>query len=187
MTIPEIIFGAVKIWASIGALLAVIYLAIGIDRIDEDAQGAYAFRPLLIPACLLIWPLIIWRWFVLETGRDQWPKRHNPPLGSYLGKWRLQGEICDGKRIAGAMQPGRGLAHKACAILCLFGDIPPVFVSTQPIEGSEFLLVGAADGEPLPESTYDLIGQFVEVEANIERRGDMLVMLVDIQSMKLVE
>jgi len=109
------------------------------------------------------------------------------PESVSLGKWRLQGEICDGKCIAGAMQPGRGLAHKACAILCLFGDIPPVFVSTQPIEGSEFLLIGGADGGPLPESTYDLIGQFVEVEADIERRGDMLVMLVDTENMKVVE
>jgi len=84
MSIPEILFGAVKIWASIGALVAAIFLTIGIDRIDEDAQGAYAFRPLLIPACLLIWPLIIWRWFVLETGRDQWLKRHKPPREAHF-------------------------------------------------------------------------------------------------------
>ena len=109
------------------------------------------------------------------------------PESESLGKWRLQGEICDGKCLAGAMQPGRGLAHKACAILCLVGDIPPVFVTTQPIEGSEFLLVGGADGGPLSESVYDYIGQFVEVEANVERRGDMLVMLVDPASVKVVK
>ncbi len=109
------------------------------------------------------------------------------PESQYLGKWRLQGEICDGKCLVGAMQPGRGLAHKACAILCLFGDIPPVFVSTQPIEGSEFMLVGGPDGGPLPESTYDYIGQFVEVEAELERRGDMLVMLVDPATLKAVK
>lgn len=34
-----------------------------------------------------------------------------------LGRWRLKGEICDGKCLAGAMRPGRGLSHKACANL----------------------------------------------------------------------
>ncbi|MEL6236909.1 MAG: hypothetical protein AAFR46_21145, partial [Pseudomonadota bacterium] len=47
-----------------------------------------------------------------------------------LGRWRLVGEICDGKCYAGAMRPGTGLAHKACAILCLDGGVPPVFVAT---------------------------------------------------------
>ncbi|MEO0831178.1 MAG: hypothetical protein AAFY03_12085, partial [Pseudomonadota bacterium] len=36
-----------------------------------------------------------------------------------LGRWKLAGEICDGKCVAGAMRPGRGLAHKACANLCI--------------------------------------------------------------------
>ena len=109
------------------------------------------------------------------------------PVSEPLGKWRLQGEICDGKCLAGAMQPGRGLAHKACAILCVIGDIPPVFVSTQAIEGSEFLMVGDVDGGPLSEAAYDYIGQFVEIEAEIERRGDLLVMLVDPAAIKVVK
>ncbi len=109
------------------------------------------------------------------------------PESEQIGKWRLQGEICDGKCLAGAMQPGRGLAHKACAILCVFGDIPPVFVSSQPIEGQEFLLMGDINGGPLSELTYDYMGQFVEIDATIERRGDLLVMLVDPANVKVVE
>ena len=109
-----------------------------------------------------------------------------PPASEPLGKWRLQGEICDGKCLAGAMQPGRGLAHKACAILCVVGDIPPVFVSTQPVEGSEFLMIGGVDGGPLSQAAYGYIGKFIEVEAEIERRGDLLVMLVDPETIKVV-
>lgn len=96
-----------------------------------------------------------------------------------LGRWKLAGEICDGKCLAGAMRPGRGIAHKACANLCLIGDIPPVFVSTQPVEGSEYLLVGGPDGGPMPKELLDLVASYIEVEADIERRGDLLIMKID--------
>ncbi|MEO1611077.1 MAG: hypothetical protein AAFU55_01780 [Pseudomonadota bacterium] len=72
-----------EIWAWIGVAVAAVFLTIGIDRIDENARGAYVFRPLLFPAVLLIWPLVLWRWAVLETGRDDWAKRHRPPRRSH--------------------------------------------------------------------------------------------------------
>ncbi len=103
-----------------------------------------------------------------------------PPLEvEQLGRWRLAGEICDGKCLAGAMRPGRGIAHKACANLCLIGDIPPVFVSTQPVAGAEYLLVAGPDGEQMPQEWLDLVASYIEVEADIERRGDLLVMKID--------
>lgn len=75
----QAIFFISQIWCGIGAIVALGFLTIGIDRIDEDAQGAYVFRLLLIPAILLIWPLVLWRWFILESKRDSWPNRHSPP------------------------------------------------------------------------------------------------------------
>ena len=102
-----------------------------------------------------------------------------------LGRWRLAGEICDGKCLAGAMRPGRGLAHKACANLCLIGDIPPVFVSTQPVEGSEFLLVLDRNGGPMPKAAYDYIAQFVSVEGEVARHGDLLVLKMDADTLEL--
>ncbi len=103
-----------------------------------------------------------------------------PALGvESLGRWRLAGEICDGKCLAGAMRPGRGLAHKACANLCLIGGVPPVFVSTQPVDGEEFLLIAGPEGGPLPQSVYDHVATFIEIEGEVERRGDLLVFRVD--------
>lgn len=96
-----------------------------------------------------------------------------------LGRWKLAGEICDGKCLAGAMRPGRGLAHKACANLCLIGDIPPVFVSTQPVDGSEFLLVTGPGGTALPKMMYDHVGAYISIEGEVERRGDLLVLRID--------
>ncbi|MEM6619581.1 MAG: hypothetical protein AAF631_09790 [Pseudomonadota bacterium] len=101
-----------------------------------------------------------------------------------LGRWRLAGEICDGKCLAGAMRPGRGLAHKACANLCVLGGVPPVFVSTQPVEGSEFLLIAGPDGTPIPEAVYDWMAQFISVKGQIRRHGDLLVFAMDPASIR---
>ena len=75
-------------WLYIGAAVAAVFLTIGIDRIDEDARGAYVFRPLLIPGVLLIWPIVLWRWYVLETGQEDWAKRYRPGRSAH-GKWWL--------------------------------------------------------------------------------------------------
>jgi len=103
-----------------------------------------------------------------------------------LGRWKLAGEICDGKCLNGAMRPGRGLAHKACANLCLIGEVPPVFVSTQLVEGSDFMVMTGPDGTRLPQEAYDFVGQFVTLEGELERRGDILVLRLDPATLALI-
>ncbi len=78
MNTAEALVGFVRIWFMIGGVVAAFFLVIGIDRIDEDARGAYVFRPLIVPGILLIWPLVLWRWWVLETGRDNPDARFHP-------------------------------------------------------------------------------------------------------------
>jgi len=99
-----------------------------------------------------------------------------------LGRWRLTGEVCDGKCLAGAMRPGTGLAHKACAVLCIAGGAPPVFVSTGPVDGETFLLLGDAEGRALPSAFFAWTAQLITLEGRVERRGDLLVFLVDTES-----
>ncbi|MEO0328729.1 MAG: hypothetical protein AAF217_09045 [Pseudomonadota bacterium] len=109
------------------------------------------------------------------------------PVKEDLGTWRVQGEICDGKCLAGAMNPGRGIAHKACANLCLIGNIPPVFVSSQPIEDEIYFLVGDNVGGPMSSSAYDYVGQFVEMETQIVRQGDILIMQIKPDTLRAVQ
>ncbi|MEL6168674.1 MAG: hypothetical protein AAFR35_08275 [Pseudomonadota bacterium] len=101
------------------------------------------------------------------------------PTAEPLGRWRLAGEICDGKCLSGAMRPGRGLSHKACADLCIIGGIPPVFVTTQPVEGEEFLMITGPDGTELPEEARDHIATYITVEGDISRHGDLLIFAID--------
>ncbi|MEL7467515.1 MAG: hypothetical protein AAFN27_03600 [Pseudomonadota bacterium] len=108
------------------------------------------------------------------------------PEDEGLGRWRITGEICDGKCLAGAMRPGIGLAHKACANLCLVGDIPPVFATTGPVEGERFLLMAGPDGGPMPATMYDFTAVLVEIEGDVLRRGDLLIFRIDPETMKVL-
>jgi hypothetical protein len=121
----------------------------------------------------------------LKLAEDQSQKPDVPVEA--LGRWKVQGEICDGKCLNGAMNPGTGLAHRACAVLCLLGDIAPVFVSAGKIDGSEFLLMSGPQGEAIPASVLDYTAIFVEVEGDVERHGGMLVFKIAPETIKVIK
>ena len=83
MDVAEALVLAMQVWGIVGAVVAALFLTIGIDRIDEDARGAYVFRPLLIPGVLLIWPLVLWRWWQIEAEAAPWAARYRPVRASY--------------------------------------------------------------------------------------------------------
>jgi hypothetical protein len=66
----EIIVTLVTAYGAVGLIVAAAFLLFGIDRIDDSARGVYAFRPLLIPGIVLLWPFVLWRWYVLERQRS---------------------------------------------------------------------------------------------------------------------
>lgn len=97
-----------------------------------------------------------------------------------LGRWRVVGEICDGKCVSGVMRPGQGLSHKACANVCLLGGVPPILVTTQPVAGSIFLLMGDPDGRALPDAFRDHVGVPRRMDGTVQRIGDLLVFRTDV-------
>jgi hypothetical protein len=107
------------------------------------------------------------------------------PVAVSLGRWRIAGEICDGKCQTGAMQPGQGLSHRACASLCLIGGVPPVFVAASPVAGTSFLLLAGPDGRALPDLRR-LAALPVVLEGEIERRGDLLIFKVDLAAARVL-
>jgi len=68
----------IHVWLWTGAAVALVFLTWGIDRIDEDARGVYVFRVLLVPAILLLWPLVLWRWWRLEVQAGAFMARYRP-------------------------------------------------------------------------------------------------------------
>jgi hypothetical protein len=67
----ELIVQSATVYAAIGGLVAVLFLLFGIDRIDPAARGAYAFRPMIAPGIVLLWPVVLVRWAVLERRRTK--------------------------------------------------------------------------------------------------------------------
>lgn len=57
-------------YAVAGAAVAVLFLAIGLNRIDPAGHGSYLFRVLLVPGLVLLWPIALLRWLQLELGRN---------------------------------------------------------------------------------------------------------------------
>ncbi len=102
------------------------------------------------------------------------------PAATPLGTWRLTGEICDGKCVSGVMRPGAGLAHKACANICIAGGVPPVFVATAPVEGSAFLLMADRNGHALPDTFRDHTGGLRRMDGVVDRVADMLIFRTDV-------
>ncbi len=58
------------LYAAAGFGVGLAFLLFGLDRVDPAARGAYAFRPLMLPGLMLLWPLVLWRWAVLARGAD---------------------------------------------------------------------------------------------------------------------
>ncbi|MEO1197711.1 MAG: hypothetical protein AAFX39_00550 [Pseudomonadota bacterium] len=109
---------------------------------------------------------------------------YTPAPPEPLGRWRLTGEICDGKCNQGAMRPGRGLSHKACANLCLIGGVPAVFVAEGGIDGEDFFLLADADGNAPPDLIYDYVALDVTLEGEVERRDDLLIFKADFSTIR---
>ncbi|MFO1501898.1 MAG: hypothetical protein U1G07_26570 [Verrucomicrobiota bacterium] len=71
----------------------------------------------------------------------------SPP--AKLGHQKLVGEIVDSKCYLGVMNPGEGIPHRACAIRCVSGGIPPLLRVRQPRGPTQYFLLVAGDGGPV--------------------------------------
>lgn len=72
MQTAEILLDLGRYYLMAGGVVAALFLVIGVDRVELSARGSYAFRPLLIPGICLVWPLVLYRWYILEKhGEDR--------------------------------------------------------------------------------------------------------------------
>lgn len=93
-----------------------------------------------------------------------------------VGGVTLRGEIVDSKCYLGAMKPGGGRTHKGCAVLCLKGGVPPVFVARD--EGDALYLLTNADGGPLDPMYFARAGDDIRLAGVAEQWGDIRVLKV---------
>jgi hypothetical protein len=61
-TVTAILEG-VAVYAAAGLVFALVFLGLGLTRIDDGAKGAgLAFRLLILPGLIALWPLMLVRW-----------------------------------------------------------------------------------------------------------------------------
>jgi len=96
-----------------------------------------------------------------------------------LGRQTLVGEIVDSKCYLGVMNPGQLAPHRACAIRCISGGIPPVFLVRQTDGPALYLLLVSTDGKPVNQQVLDKIAEPLEITGDVSRLGSLLVLRAD--------
>jgi len=102
-----------------------------------------------------------------------------PPTIEFLGNHTLVGEITDAKCFLGVMKPGFGKTHRACAVRCISGGIPPVFVTRDAEGKATVYLLTDVDHEAINDDVLSYISEPVELAGRLERHGDLLVYAID--------
>src|SRR6266513_1903853 len=85
-----------------------------------------------------------------------------------LGQQTLVGEIVDSKCYLGVMNPGQLTTHRACAIRCISGGIPPVLLVRQKDGPAIYLLLVSADGKPVNRQVLNMVAEPVEITGDVE-------------------
>jgi hypothetical protein len=100
-----------------------------------------------------------------------------------LSPTTLSGQIIDPKCYFGAMKPGEGKVHKACATLCISGGIPPMFMTTDSTGERTCYLLLDEDGRGIVgvqlETLKPFIADPVRIPGRLGRIGSLLVFRID--------
>jgi hypothetical protein len=96
-----------------------------------------------------------------------------------LGRQTLIGEIVDSKCFLGVMNPGQLTPHRACAIRCISGGVPPVLLVRQKDGPAIYLLLVSAEGKPVNKQVLDRVAEPVEITGEVERQGELLILKAD--------
>ncbi len=112
------------------------------------------------------------------------PLDFSPLKTKMIGIVHLQGEIIDPKCYLGAMKPGGGKVHKSCAVLCIRGGIPPMFVTKNELLNETYYLLTDKNGGPIVEDIIAYVGDPVSITGFAEKHDDMLFLRLDVESIK---
>lgn len=104
------------------------------------------------------------------------------PTTSSFGLTSVEGEIIDPKCYFGVMKPGFGKIHRSCAIRCISGGIPPVFVSINQENQPQYYLLTDVDGKTLDKKILPYVGKPSKLTGQLENLEDWLVLKIDTET-----
>ena len=101
-----------------------------------------------------------------------------------LGVQTLRGEIVDSKCYLGVMNPGQSKPHRDCAVACLRGGIPPLFIVKDEKGNVSELWLLSDKGEPVNKEIFDFVAEPIEISGEVSRTGDQLFFKVNFSQIK---
>lgn len=96
-----------------------------------------------------------------------------------LGEITLQGEIIDPKCYFGAMKPAESSPHRDCAIRCISGGIPPVFVVKNPQNEANYMLITDENGNAINEKILAFVGIPIKLRGKLEKIDEWFVLRIN--------
>jgi hypothetical protein len=104
-----------------------------------------------------------------------------------LGRRTLVGEIVDSKCYLGVMNPGRLIPHRACAVRCISGGIPPVLLVRQDTGPPLYVLLVSSEGGPVNKQVLDMVAEPVEITGEVLRQDELWILRADPSTYKRIE
>lgn len=108
-----------------------------------------------------------------------------PEPGVELGEFSLKGEILDGKCYPGVMKPGQGKTHRACAIRCISGGVPAVFLSHNDQGDPLYFLLADSAGKAVNKQVLDMVADPIEITGQVTQYGDFFLLKADPSTYKI--
>ncbi len=114
------------------------------------------------------------------------PAAHRP-LGRSLGWMRLKGQIVDSKCYLGVMKPAVAKIHRSCAVRCLSGGVPPLFVVQEKNGEEHYFLLVSPEGKMINKAILDFTAKPVEIQGYVKKKEGLLILHAKAESIRIID
>lgn len=104
-----------------------------------------------------------------------------------LGNFTLKGEIVDSKCYLGVMNPGQSKPHRDCAVACLRGGIPPLFIVKDTNGNISELWLLSDKSESINKEILEFVAEPIEISGEVSRTGDQIFFKINPQQIKRLQ
>jgi hypothetical protein len=104
-----------------------------------------------------------------------------------LGNFTLKGEIVDSKCYLGVMNPGQSKPHRDCAVACLRGGIPPLFIVKDSAGNISELWLLSEKGESVNKEILDFVAEPIEISGEVSQKGDQIFFKINPNQIKRLQ
>lgn len=71
MGIADILVGLFGLYIAVGVLFAIVFVSVGVSRVDPAAKGGpIGFRLMILPGAAALWPMMLMKWLGRKGGDD---------------------------------------------------------------------------------------------------------------------